>query len=147
MPWSCCRARCGTGATLAAGDRGTRRSLTPVLVTGAMTLGFLALAILGISPGVSDTFLLAALTCFAFVPFGFLLGLLRSRFGEAEAVTLVLRRLSARTGRPALRDALAEALGDTRLQLAYWVREVSSTPTPTAAGSTFRCRALTRRRR
>ena len=105
---------------------GQRRSLTPVLVSGAMTLGFLALAILGVAPGASDIFLLAALTCFAFVPFAFLLGLLRSRLGEAEAVTLVLQRLGARTGRSALRDALAEALGDTRLQLAYWVPEMSS---------------------
>jgi signal transduction histidine kinase len=105
---------------------GQRRSLTPVLVTGAMTLGFLALAIGGFRAGASDVFLLAALTCFAFVPFGFLLGLLRSRLGEAEAVTLVLRRLGARTGRSTLRDALAEALGDTDLQLAYWVPEISS---------------------
>jgi signal transduction histidine kinase len=105
---------------------GQRRSLTPVLVAGAMTLGFLTLTIAGIAPGASDSLTLLTFTCLALVPFAFLLGLLRSRFGEAEAVTLVVRRLSASTGRSGLRDALAEALGDPHLQLAYWVPEISS---------------------
>src|SRR4051794_139246 len=105
---------------------GQRRSLTPVLVTGAMTLGFLAVSVIGVAPGATDIFILLTVTCFAFVPFAFLLGLLRSRFGEAEAVTLVVKKLGADSGRSALRDALAEALGDPFLRLAYWVPEIAS---------------------
>jgi signal transduction histidine kinase len=105
---------------------GQRRSLTPVLVTGAMTLGLLAISVVWVAPGATDVLVLLTLTCFAFVPFAFLLGLLRSRFGEAEAVTLVVKKLGAGPGRSALRDALAEALADPSLQLVYWVPEISS---------------------
>ena len=66
------------------------------------------------------------LTVLALVPFAFLVGLLRSRFGRAEAVTSVVSRMGEGAGRTALRDALAEALGDPGLELAYWVPETSS---------------------
>lgn len=105
-----------------------RRSLSPILLTGALTLVFVASAILGASslPWASDAFLVVALTLFACVPFAFLLGLLRSRFGEAEAMARVVSRLGDRIGRSTLRDTLAEALGDPLLDLAYWVPEISS---------------------
>jgi signal transduction histidine kinase len=111
------------------GTPGQRRSLSSVLTAGALCLLFLASAMIAAAVG-ADAFanasLIVALTLFAAVPFGFLLGLLRSRFGEAEAVTAVVSRLGEKTGRPALRDALAEALDDPLLELAYWVPEISS---------------------
>jgi signal transduction histidine kinase len=45
----------------------------------------------------------------------------RSRFSQAEAVSSLVARLGAGGGRGALRDALAEALGDPSVELAYWV--------------------------
>ena len=74
----------------------------------------------------ADAALIVALTAFACVPFAFLLGLLRSRLGQAEAVSLVVGKLGADAGRSALRDTLAQALGDPRLDVAYWVPEISS---------------------
>src|SRR3954452_19291898 len=108
---------------------GQRRSLSPVLSAGAFTLLFLASALVAGTVGAAaaaDAALIVALTSFACVPFAFLLGLLRSRLGQAEAVSLVVGKLGANAGRSALRDTLAQALGDPRLELAYWVPEISS---------------------
>jgi signal transduction histidine kinase len=107
---------------------GQRRSLSAVLTAGALFLLFLAIAMLAGAVGaaaIANGSLIVALTLFAAVPFAFLIGLLRSRFGEAEAVAAVVSRLGERTGRPALRDALAEALDDPLLELAYWVPDIS----------------------
>ena len=108
---------------------GQRRSLSPVLSAGAFTLFFLACALVAGAVGAAaaaDAALIVALTAFACVPFAFLLGLLRSRLGQAEAVSLVVGKLGADAGRSALRDTLAQALGDPRLDVAYWVPEISS---------------------
>jgi signal transduction histidine kinase len=53
------------------------------------------------------------------VPFAFLLGLLRSSLSRAGAVSTLVERV----GTTSVRDALAEALGDPRLALAYWLPE------------------------
>jgi signal transduction histidine kinase len=65
-----------------------------------------------------------ALTLFgsiACLPFAFLVGLLRVRFSQAEAISSLVGRLGGGVGRGALRNALAQALGDPTLELAYWV--------------------------
>ena len=59
----------------------------------------------------------------ASVPFAFLAGLLRSRLSRADAVSDLVARLGEADRRQGLRDALAEALGDPSLSLAYWVPE------------------------
>ena len=51
------------------------------------------------------------------LPFAFLAGLLRSSLSRAGAVNALFARL----GRVSARDALAEALGDETLALAYWL--------------------------
>ena len=51
------------------------------------------------------------------VPFAFLLGLMRSTLSRAGAVSALFERL----GGVSARDALAEALGDDTLTLAYWL--------------------------
>jgi signal transduction histidine kinase len=61
---------------------------------------------------------LASLAC---LPFAFLVGLMRFRFSQAEAISSLVGRLGGGGGRGALRRALAEALGDPTLELAYWV--------------------------
>ncbi len=108
---------------------GQRRALSPVLAVGALALIFVVLGMVAEELGadaVSNGAVIVELTVLALVPFAFLVGLLRSRFGRAEAVTSVVGRLGEGAGRTGLRDALAEALGDPGLELAYWVPETSS---------------------
>ena len=57
----------------------------------------------------------------AAVPFAFLAGLARSRVVGATALSELVARLGAGPG--ALRDAVADALGDPSLELAYWLPE------------------------
>jgi signal transduction histidine kinase len=59
----------------------------------------------------------------ATIPFGFLAGLLRSRLAQGEAVSELIARLGEAPGEGALRAALADALGDPTLALAYWLPE------------------------
>jgi signal transduction histidine kinase len=60
---------------------------------------------------------------FATVPFGFLAGLLRGRLAEADAVSSLVARLGQAPKPDVLRAALADALGDPSLALAYWLPE------------------------
>jgi len=110
-------------------SRALRRSLSPILITGALTVLLVpaAMAAAALDAEASaDASLIVALTLFAAIPFAFLLGLLRSTLGEAEAVTAVVSRLGEASGGPALRDALAQTLNDPSLQVAYWVTEITS---------------------
>jgi signal transduction histidine kinase len=96
-----------------------RRSLGPVLWTGALfTLG-LALSSAGdIAGGHNGANAVngPGFICFILLPYSFLVGLLRSRYSRAGAVGQLVLRLQ---GESSLRDALAEALGDRSLRLLY----------------------------
>jgi signal transduction histidine kinase len=97
-----------------------RRALAPVVWTGA------AVAVVGIATvipdaigadsvaQIADSILIAVITA---VPFAFLIGLMRSSLSRAGAVSALFERL----GGAGARDALAEALGDHTLALAYWL--------------------------
>jgi signal transduction histidine kinase len=97
-----------------------RRALAPVVWTGA------AVAIVGIASVIPiavgadkvsqivDAVLIVMITA---LPFAFLLGLMRSSLSRAGAVSALFERL----GGVSARDALAEALGDHTLALAYWL--------------------------
>jgi signal transduction histidine kinase len=104
---------------------GQRRAYAPVLAGGSLTFALLMTQLIvqqaGLSSGVSDALTLALFGSIACLPVAFLVGLLRFRFGQAEAVSLLVARLGAGGGRGALRDALAQALSDPDLELAYWV--------------------------
>ena len=58
---------------------------------------------------------------FALVPFLFLGTLVRARMIQSGAVGELMARLGETPRRGELRDALAEALGDPSLELAYWL--------------------------
>src|SRR3954452_24375516 len=97
-----------------------RRALAPVVWTGA------AVAILGIATvipqavgadGVSKFVNSVLIVLITAVPFAFLVGLMRSSLSRAGAVSALFERL----GGVSARDALAEALGDSTLALAYWL--------------------------
>ena len=75
------------------------------------------------------------------MPFAFLTGLLRSRLSRAGAVSALVERL----GGVSVRDALADALGDPTLTLAYWLprpgRYVDADGRPGGAAGAGRARA------
>jgi signal transduction histidine kinase len=98
-----------------------QHAAAPVLRTGLVCLSAVAVSLAIGSLGVSDTAhgiagSIAALAFFA-LPFAYLIGLLRSRYARAGRVSDLLDALSSRA---ALRDTLAEALGDPSLRLVYW---------------------------
>ena len=97
-----------------------RRALAPVIWTGA---AIVTIGVLGVIPdavgadtltAVMNSLLIAAITA---LPFAFLIGLLRSSLSRAAAVSALVERVGATT----VRDALAEALGDPGLSLAFWL--------------------------
>ena len=105
-----------------------RRALTPVLVSGGAVMGLFAAwyaAGLARAPeDVRETLEQARVVALSTVPFAFLAGLLSSRVAGAAAVSGLVARLGAADERRlGLRDALAEALGDPSLTLAYWLPE------------------------
>ena len=100
-----------------------RRVLRPVYATGAVVLltGSLSLAgdATGVPDGAAEDLIDAVSLLFlAGVPFAFLVGVLRSRLAQSGAMREIVT-----SGRGRLRDALADALGDPSLELAYWLPE------------------------
>jgi signal transduction histidine kinase len=104
-----------------------RRALAPVYVSGFLVLALYAvwavLGVLDVAPGTQENLERARVVALAIVPFAFLAGLLRSRVAGAAALSGLVARLGAGRQRGVLRDALADALGDRSLQLAYWLPE------------------------
>ena len=96
-----------------------RRALNPVLWTGAAVAigGLLTLISIVVADEATPVLDSALLVLIVAVPFAFLLGLLRSSLSRAGAVSALFERL----GGTGARDALAEALGDETLTLAYWL--------------------------
>jgi signal transduction histidine kinase len=104
----------------------TRRALAPVFLAGTLTAFFLGLSliadIVGFPDGTSEDVIdVLGAAAMASVPFGFLFGLLRSRLSRADAVSDLIARLGESDRRQDLRDAIAQALDDPSLSLAYWV--------------------------
>jgi len=97
-----------------------RRALSPVLWTGC-TVAIVALLTVLTVPVVGDDVAevldLVLIACITAVPFAFLIGLMRSSLSRAGAVSALFERV----GGVSARDALAEALGDETLTLAYWL--------------------------
>jgi signal transduction histidine kinase len=109
------------------GGRGSarRRGLGPVLVTAAVTIVLFLAAkvaedVLGAPHGALDALTLLA---FAAVPFAFLAGLLGARLAGADAVRALVARVGQAPDPEALRGALAAALRDPTVALAYWLPE------------------------
>ena len=101
-----------------------RRTVAPVLWTGGAAFIVFLLAKGFDAAGTRvDVLENLAVALLATVPFGFLAGLLRSRLAQGAAVSELVRHLGQAPEPDALRDALAEALDDPSLVLAYWLRE------------------------
>jgi signal transduction histidine kinase len=100
-----------------------RRALAPLLWSGVVMLVLLASALGTDAAGVSrapDVLSTAGLIVFASVPWAFLIGLVRSRVVSAAAVSELLLALGEAPGTGSLRCQLADALGDSSLDLVFW---------------------------
>jgi DNA-binding NarL/FixJ family response regulator/signal transduction histidine kinase len=105
-----------------------RRTIGPVLLAGGaleLILGVvLFLSATGIaSHSVHKALFYSALMPFGLVPFLFLLGLLKGQVLRGSGLGSLVHRLGPGAGRGELRAALAEALGDPSVELAYWLPE------------------------
>lgn len=107
------------------GSVADRRVLLPV-VPGACLFAVVYVAALlselGVPTGLGARWALVALVLMAAAPVVFLAGLLRARLARAQVGELVVELGSAAPGE-ALRQALARALGDPSVEVAYWVPE------------------------
>ena len=106
-------------------SRPLRRALAPILLTGSVTILLLLAELIAAN---SSTRAWAAVSsaervAIALVPIAYLVGLFRARLGRVAVSDLVIQlgRMAAEPGH--LRDALARALRDPSLELAYWVPE------------------------
>jgi signal transduction histidine kinase len=97
-----------------------RRALAPVVWTGASIAvvgAASAIPELAGADGVARVVEFALIALITAVPFAFLAGLLRSSLSRAGAIGALVESV----GTTSVRAALAEALGDPQLALAYWL--------------------------
>jgi signal transduction histidine kinase len=107
---------------LRAGGRAQRRALVPVLLTGGVAFAVYAVSKAYDAAGdTSEALNRLSEALVATIPFGFLVGLLRTRLAQAAAVSELIARLGQAPGEEPLRAALADALGDPGVALAYWL--------------------------
>jgi signal transduction histidine kinase len=101
-----------------------RRALGPILWAGVALMVVLGLQLSSDVAGftrLTDALGLAGLVIFASVPLAFVAGLVGSRLSRAGAVGDLVERLRDAPHAGELRPALARALGDPSLTLAYWL--------------------------
>jgi signal transduction histidine kinase len=105
-----------------AGGAAQRRALLPVIVTGGLAFAVYAVSKVFDAAGDASAALdWAAKALVATIPFGFLVGLLSTRLAQGAAVSELISRVGDAPGEGPLRAALADALGDPTLALAYWL--------------------------
>ena len=94
-----------------------RRALAPVFLTGGASLAMLAIGagVVALFPGADRAVSVVFLCFFGAVPLAFLYGVLRSRLARSSAGSMFM---SLEEG-ASLRDALARALGDPSVTVAY----------------------------
>jgi signal transduction histidine kinase len=107
-----------------AATRPQRRVLAPVMWSGGAAFVVYAVAAgLDAAGKTVEELEQVAILLLATVPFGFLAGLLRSRLAQADRIAELISRLGQPPGPDTVRTALAEALGDPSVALAYWLPE------------------------
>jgi signal transduction histidine kinase len=102
-----------------------RRLLAPVIwpAAGMLVLlaAVLAAALASLPDAVGNVLWIAETACFAAIPVAFLAGLVRTRASGVGAVSDLMTKLQRAPARGGLRDALADALRDPSIELAYWL--------------------------
>jgi PAS domain S-box-containing protein len=101
-----------------------RRVFLPVYLTAGTTIVLLALALVvsTVSDEASNALFWIVIFSFASVPLAFIVGLLSGRLARAGVGQLLLDLGQARAPGE-LREAIARAVGDPTLRLAYWIPE------------------------
>ena len=97
-----------------------RRSLVPLFASGGVTLALVA----AYAVTLAEPLLWLAFVVFAATPFAFLAGLARADLSGSRGVRGLMAELGEAPERADLRDALARALGDPLLELAFWMPEL-----------------------
>ena len=100
-----------------------RRGLAPVVV-GMAILGLVVVLIAAqaaLDRGAQHAAEIVLAAAFAALPAAFLVGLLRARFFRTAAVSRLIDQLMLDPGAASLDRALASALGDPALTVAYWL--------------------------
>lgn len=103
-----------------------RRAQGPVLLTGATVLVLLEIGIVAERSGhatVAELGYYATQAAILPLPYAFLASLARSRLSRGDAVARLVARLEQAPGQGEIRAALAHALGDPSVTLAYWLPE------------------------
>jgi signal transduction histidine kinase len=104
---------------------GQRRLLVPVYSAGAAVMLLLSVTVVlqatGADTWTLDVFWIASLVPFALVPYMFLVTLVRARMIQTGAVGQLIARMGEAPSRGHLRDELARALGDSSIELVYWL--------------------------
>jgi signal transduction histidine kinase len=103
-----------------------RSAIRPVLAVGSATVLAIGVLVggqvLGASEALSQATFVVTVVTLSLVPFAFLVGLLRSRFSAAGAVSELISTLGETKAQELdIRDALADALGDETLEFFYWL--------------------------
>jgi signal transduction histidine kinase len=105
--------------------RPTRYALAPVLLAVAAAVVSLAVVIIADAAGhqtEGSVELIVADVAFAAIPIAFLVGLLRTRLHRSAVADLVVQ-LNALPPPGTVRDAIARALGDPSVELAFWLQD------------------------
>jgi signal transduction histidine kinase len=116
----------GVGVLLArrwrTASRPLRRAVSPLLSAGVVTIVLLVGSLLATDSGVSLGLAVADRIALAAIPVAYLAGLFRARMARASVSDLVVE-LGRQPAPGRLRAALARALRDPTLELAYWIPE------------------------
>jgi signal transduction histidine kinase len=107
--------------------RAKPRAFAPLAAAAAILLGLIVVSVaaqaLDLSSGVQKATQLAFIAGFAMLPPAFLAGLVRTRFFRTATVSRVIERLALDPEAGGVETALASALGDPSLAIAFWLPE------------------------
>jgi signal transduction histidine kinase len=109
-----------------AANAAEQRALGPVVLTGAVVMVLFEVGLIGElsgHSGVAEAGYYATQAAILPLPYAFLASLARSRLKHADAVSTLVARLARSPGQEEIRAAIAEALDDPSLALAYWLPE------------------------
>jgi len=101
---------------------GVRRVLAPLYLTGAFAIGVILVVVVGstvVGSASSSVPFFAFSVSFTLIPIGYLFGILRTRLDRSAAVETLTATLREQRSPGGVRDALALALNDGSLDLAY----------------------------
>jgi signal transduction histidine kinase len=109
-----------------AANTAERRALGPVALTGAAVLVLLEIGLIAEMSGhssLAQAGYYATQAAILPLPYAFVASLARSRLKHADAVSGLVARLAHSPGQEEIRAAIADALDDPSLALAYWLPE------------------------